>query len=123
MAVYNLSFLILLVESDSTTMVVVYSSIAGVLISAIVSSVNVFVVELFPTKCRFSSTAFCYSIGAAVFGGTTPMICTLLIKWFGDVPMYIGIYMFLVTILGVISALMFRGIVICEDERKLEVRK
>ena len=44
--------------------------------AAFVSAVN----ELFPTKERFSGMSLGYNIGNAVFGGTAPLISTLLIE-------------------------------------------
>jgi MHS family proline/betaine transporter-like MFS transporter len=37
-------------------------------------------VELFPTRVRFTGVALSYNISAAVFGGTAPMVAFWLIK-------------------------------------------
>jgi len=41
-------------------------------------------VEIFPTRVRFTGVALSYNISAAIFGGTAPMVAMLLVKWTGD---------------------------------------
>jgi MHS family proline/betaine transporter-like MFS transporter len=41
-------------------------------------------VEWFPTKYRLTSYSVIYNIGVGIFGGSTPMICTWLIKTSGN---------------------------------------
>lgn len=41
-------------------------------------------VELFPTSVRFTGMAITYNLCAAIFGGTSPIVCEWLIKTFGD---------------------------------------
>jgi len=41
--------------------------------------------EMFPTRFRFSGVAIGYNITLAVFGGATPLVCTWLIKATGDI--------------------------------------
>ena len=43
------------------------------------------VAELFPTPQRYTGLSVSYNIGAAMFGGTAPLIATLLIQWSGNV--------------------------------------
>ncbi len=45
---------------------------------------NAYMAKLFPAYVRYSGLAFSYSIGMALFGGTTPMICSLLIRSTGQ---------------------------------------
>ncbi len=40
---------------------------------------------LFPTECRYSGVAFGTCIGTAIFGGTTPLICTQLATLLGPI--------------------------------------
>lgn len=47
-------------------------------------SMNAYMAKLFPIHVRYSGVAFSYSIGMALFGGTTPVICTLLIQKTGN---------------------------------------
>jgi MFS transporter, MHS family, proline/betaine transporter len=43
------------------------------------------VADLFPTPQRYTGLSVGYNIGAALFGGTAPLIATLLIEWSGNV--------------------------------------
>ena len=51
-----------------------------------------FFVEIFKTKTRFTSSAISYNVAYAVFGGTAPLIGTMLVSATG-VPMIPGVYM------------------------------
>jgi len=42
------------------------------------------VAELFPTPQRYTGLSVGYNIGAALFGGTAPLIATLFIEWSGN---------------------------------------
>lgn len=48
-------------------------------------------VEMFPTKIRFTALGVSYNASAAIFGGTAPMVAMLLQNWTGN-PYAIGIY-------------------------------
>lgn len=41
-------------------------------------------VELFPTRVRFTGVALSYNMSAAIFGGTAPMVGMMLVKFTGD---------------------------------------
>jgi MHS family proline/betaine transporter-like MFS transporter len=43
------------------------------------------IAELFPTPQRYTGISVGYNIGAAVFGGTAPLIGTLAIAWSGNI--------------------------------------
>lgn len=43
------------------------------------------VAELFPTSQRYTGLSVGYNIGAALFGGTAPLVATFLIEWSGNV--------------------------------------
>jgi MHS family proline/betaine transporter-like MFS transporter len=107
-AVFNLFFLNLLIYATSLVQILIIATLAGILVASVVSTVNVMVVEIFPPHCRYSCAAFCYSIGAAIFGGTVPMVCTLIKKWFGDFPLYYGIYLCCISMFGVIAVLILQ---------------
>lgn len=69
----------------------VISAIAGFFMGP----VPTVLVELFPTRVRFTGVALSYNVSAAIFGGTAPMVSMLLISSFGDrtvMAYYIGIF-------------------------------
>lgn len=50
-----------------------------IILSFYLAPVPAILVELFPTRIRFTGMAVSYNICAALFGGTVPMICTWLV--------------------------------------------
>lgn len=53
--------------------------IFAVLLSGVQGAMSVTMVEMFPTRTRFSGIAIGYNISLALFGGTAPLVCTWLI--------------------------------------------
>ena len=100
LAIYNLFFIDLLVAYSSSALGIAFIIIGAMLVSIPVSLVNIHVLEIFPTSCRYSCGALSYSIGAAIFGGTTPVVCSLISTHIGNNPMYYGAYISLVSLLG-----------------------
>ncbi|RYE06577.1 MAG: MFS transporter [Rickettsiaceae bacterium] len=41
-------------------------------------------VEIFPTRVRFTGVALSYNLSAAIFGGSAPLVAMTLLKWTGD---------------------------------------
>jgi MHS family proline/betaine transporter-like MFS transporter len=53
-----------------------------------------FMAEIFPTPIRYSAVSLSYNLGNAIFGGTAPLICALMIKqtgWLMAPAFYIAI--------------------------------
>ncbi len=70
-----------------------HSTIAGALTAQLIFALliagtqgpmSATMVELFPTKARFSGIAIGYNVSLAVFGGTAPLVSTWLISRAGD---------------------------------------
>lgn len=74
----NIPVLVLIVFIQVIFVTMVYGPIAA------------FLVELFPTKIRYTSMSLPYHIGNGVFGGLVPLIGTYLVDKTGD--MYSGLY-------------------------------
>jgi MHS family proline/betaine transporter-like MFS transporter len=103
LTLYNIFFLDLLISETFYWLRVIYIIISSMLVSVLIVGVNVFIVEIFPIKCRYSCVALSYSIGAAVFGGTSPMICSLIMEYIGNEPIYLGMYISFISFLGAIG--------------------
>jgi MHS family proline/betaine transporter-like MFS transporter len=56
----------------------------GIIIAVPLGVAPATLVEWFPTKYRLTSYSVIYNIGVGIFGGSTPMICTWLIKVTGN---------------------------------------
>jgi MHS family proline/betaine transporter-like MFS transporter len=74
--------------------------VMGVLIGTLV--VTAFVAELFPTGVRATGVAVAYGLATAVFGGTAPVVATLLVL--GDVGWLIPVYLAVVALVAVAAA-------------------
>ena len=70
------------------TMNYTYAILSQIIFAAIVGSymgpVPTLLVELFPTRVRFTGVAISYNLSAAIFGGTAPMVGAALYKLTGD---------------------------------------
>jgi MHS family proline/betaine transporter-like MFS transporter len=84
-------------------------SIAGLLVSNIVMGaligtlvVTAFVAELFPSEVRASGVALTYGVATAVFGGTAPLVATVLAA--GDLGWLAPTYVAVAALLGFAAA-------------------
>lgn len=102
-----LQFLLQSISSTSSELVIWgHVLTCAFLLSSSIAVVNIYVLEIFPTKCRFSCGALSYSAGTAIFGGTAPFMCSLIFDKFGQNPYYLTIYISSVSLLGLIGALL-----------------
>jgi MHS family proline/betaine transporter-like MFS transporter len=77
----------------------------GIIIAVPLGVAPATLVEWFPTKYRLTSYSIIYNIGVGIFGGTTPMICTWLIKVTGNdlAPAYYLSVFIIVSLLALFS--------------------
>jgi hypothetical protein len=65
-----------------------------------------FLVEMFPTKIRYTSMSLPYHIGNGWFGGLLPLLATALVAAYGDI--YAGLwYPIVISVMTVIVGLVF----------------
>lgn len=65
---------------------------------------HVLIVELFPTRIRYSAYGLGYNISAALFGGTAPLLMTWLIGLTGNI--YVPAFYAVITALGTLIAVL-----------------
>ena len=106
--IYQQLLLPSLVNSVSLLLSYFHVAVCAIFIAAYVSTTNIFVLEIFPTSCRFSCGAVSYSIGTALIGGTAPFVCSYIIENFGTDPINLAYYMSFISILGFIGCLLMR---------------
>ncbi len=82
LSVYPL-FSLMVVGAPPVTIALV-QLVFSLMLGIYVGPVAAVLVELFPTSVRFSGMAITYNLCAALFGGTSPMVCEWLIGTFGD---------------------------------------
>ena len=71
-------------------------ALLGLLVGSI-GAVPFVMVRAFPAEVRFSGLSFSYNLSYAIFGGLTPMLVTLLLKWSPLGPAY---YLLALCVLG-----------------------
>ena len=78
--------------------------IFAILIGGALGPMAATLVELFPTRIRFSSIGVSYNIALAIFGGTAPLVSTWLVSRTGDIesPAY---YLIAMAVISLISTL------------------
>jgi MFS transporter, MHS family, proline/betaine transporter len=103
-AIYDLVFLPLLINATSLQILITTLCYA-ILLTFVFVVVNIVVLEIFPPECRFRCGAISYSVGAALLGGAAPMICSLLLNSYESNLFYVGGYISVLSILGVIGSL------------------
>lgn len=70
-----------------------------------------FMAHIFPTAIRYSAVALCYNLGNAIFGGTTPLVCALLIQQ-TETPLGPTLYLFAASLVSLFSTLLLGRILV-----------
>lgn len=91
-------------ENGSLTSIILFQAFIMILTEAYTGPSNAFMYKLFNTSERYTGIALGYSLGLAIFGGTTPYISANLIKYLGS-PYTPAFYLITVSILGLTSAI------------------
>jgi MHS family proline/betaine transporter-like MFS transporter len=65
-------------DGDNYWMMVILIAIQVVFVTMVYGPIAAFLVELFPTRIRYTSMSLPYHIGNGIFGGLTPFIATML---------------------------------------------
>jgi len=105
---YQFFLLKSLIESSSILVNYFHVMISAVLIASFVSTTNIFVLEIFPTSCRFSCGALSYSLGTALLGGTAPFVCSYIVTNYGANPNYLAFYISCLSLLGFLSIFLIK---------------
>ena len=102
----------ILTKTFLITGVIIAQLILGIFNAAFVGPAPAFETSLFPVQLRYSAIATGYGLGGALFGGTSPFICTLLVEWTGN-PEMPAFYLMITAALGLFG-------VILADKTKLQ---
>jgi MFS family permease len=77
-----------------------------VYVTMVYGPIAAFLVELFPTRIRYTSMSLPYHIGNGWFGGMLPLLATALVAWSGDI--YYGLwYPIIVAVMSLIIGALF----------------
>ena len=87
-------------------MVVLILTIMMIYVTAVYGPIAAFLVELFPTKIRYTSMSLPYHIGNGWFGGMLPLLATAMVAASGDI--YYGLwYPILVAVMSLVIGVLF----------------
>ena len=77
--------------------------LVAIVSGTLIATINSFLASLFPTDIRFSGIAVCYNIAFAIFGGLSPLLCSILIKASGNnlAPAFMLSVVFLTSIIAI----------------------
>lgn len=102
--IYSLFFLkLMLLFSNQLAVLFILVLIGSFLVSLMVVTVNVLVLEIFPVYCRFSCAGVGYNIGMALLGGTIPMVCSFIMNNTDFPVVLIGCYISFTAFIGFLS--------------------
>jgi MFS family permease len=77
-----------------------------VYVTMVYGPIAAFLVELFPTRIRYTSMSLPYHIGNGWFGGMLPLLATALVAWAGDI--YYGLwYPIVIAVISLIIGALF----------------
>ncbi|MEU9155909.1 MFS transporter [Streptomyces sp. NPDC048417] len=92
----------LLIGTGNVPLAVLGACVMAVVFAGHTGVIHILLVELFPTRVRYSAYGLGYNISSALFGGTAPLLMTWLIAETGDVNM--PAFYAVVTALGTLVA-------------------
>jgi MFS transporter, MHS family, proline/betaine transporter len=73
-----------LVLSPDFTSILLGQALLAIVVGSYLGPVPALLVEIFPTRLRYTGMAMSYNISAALFGGTAPMVCQWLVSTTGN---------------------------------------
>jgi len=104
LALYSFVGLQLIELYPSAIMALLFFIGHAIIFSTQTATVNILIIEMFPTQYRFSCAAFFYSVGLGVLGGTSPLIASMIIENFADnATFYISCYISVICLLAYLS--------------------
>jgi MFS transporter, MHS family, proline/betaine transporter len=92
-----------LIVSGDVVLAAVGAVVMAVIFAGHTGVIHIMIVELFPTRVRYSAYGLGYNISSAIFGGAAPLLMTYLIAETGSV--YVPAIYAVLTALGTLAAL------------------
>ena len=94
-----------LIATGEMALAILGACLMAVVFAGHTAVIHILIVELFPTRVRYSAYGFGYNISSAVFGGTAPLLMTWLISTTGNIymPAFYAVLTALVTFAAVMK--------------------
>ncbi len=96
-----------LLQQPEFGLIMLAQALFAALVGFYTGPVPTLLVEIFPTRVRYTGMAMSYNVSAAVFGGTAPMVCQWLINTTGS-AYSIAYYMMTCAVISLISLSFYR---------------
>jgi MHS family proline/betaine transporter-like MFS transporter len=77
----------LLIGTGSLPLAILGACVMAIIFAGHTGVIHILLVELFPTRVRYSAYGLGYNVSAALFGGTAPLLMTFLIAKTGNTGM------------------------------------
>ncbi|MFD1213210.1 MFS transporter [Arthrobacter sp. GCM10027362] len=91
-----------LIATGNMGLAILGASIMAIVFAGHTAVIHILIVELFPTRVRYSAYGLGYNISSALFGGTAPLLMTWLISTTGNI--YMPAFYAVITALGTLAA-------------------
>ncbi len=108
MSIYSFFCLELMISASNIFQVGVYAVVYTLIAGTMIGSINVLAIEMFPPEYRMSCSSLFYSLGMGFLGGTVPMVSTLIVKYFGENPKYLGGYISFICLMAFVGVLLVK---------------
>jgi MFS family permease len=92
-----------LVETRSPWMIYLAIVVGLIIHAAMYAPQAAFFCELFGTEVRYSGASVGYQLAAPLAGGLAPLIATALLKWSGDQPWPVSVYLIALAVVTLVS--------------------
>lgn len=97
----------MLLQQPEFSSILLGQALFAVVVAAYIGPVPALLVEIFPTRVRYTGMSLSYNICAALFGGTAPMVCEWLIKSTGT-NYAIAYYVMLCSVISLVSLYFYK---------------
>lgn len=98
-----------MLHQDSTPLLILATVIAlGIIWAPITAVLGTMFSEIFKSKVRYTGISLGYQIGAALAGGTAPLIATALLKSYNNSYIPVAVYIVLTAVISLVSIALVR---------------
>ncbi|WP_270179760.1 MFS transporter [Alkalihalobacillus sp. CinArs1] len=113
-----------MIQQGSVVLLVIATVIGlGIIWSPITAVLGTLFSEIFDAKVRYTGISLGYQIGAALAGGTAPLVATALLARFSDSYVPVALYIIFTALVSLIAILAIKGKGNLQKERKFSMNQ